>query len=239
MKNSFIRSENSEVYSFFYKDNVLDTNNKVSLRLKNVTLATFSKRAFYITTLNIKIDDRQVIVKKKAGHYTRIGLIQSYLQESRFYFKRWLPLLILTVYHFLVQVLFENNTTNGTQSGLWWKFSLAVANKMPLDHFHYWLCYTGNTLGKGQSTLNIILQEKVPRTETKKLCRGLRTKPKKDLTGSVSVIGRWWNRIASVYQCFSNPYRARLSRCLVDRGSFSTGRVAIILNRGVYYATGS
>ncbi|MGJ8759095.1 MAG: TonB-dependent receptor [Polaribacter sp.] len=54
----------SSDYMFFYKDDVLTVNKKISLKLKEADITKVLELAFKNTGLSYKIDDKQVIVKK-------------------------------------------------------------------------------------------------------------------------------------------------------------------------------
>ncbi|MBD3661291.1 MAG: STN domain-containing protein, partial [Arenibacter algicola] len=68
--------EKSE-FVFFYKDDVLNSKKRISLRLKNANVVTILDSAFSNTDLDDKIDDRQVVVKKKIEQLHTVTLVNS------------------------------------------------------------------------------------------------------------------------------------------------------------------
>ena len=51
-------------YVFFYKDNVLKNNKKISLKLNNVKVSKILDQVFLNTDLNYIIVEKQIVVKK-------------------------------------------------------------------------------------------------------------------------------------------------------------------------------
>ena len=60
----FEEIQKSSDYVFFYKDNVLNTSKKISVKLKNAKMNAVLEKAFSNTDLSYKIIGNQVVVKK-------------------------------------------------------------------------------------------------------------------------------------------------------------------------------
>ncbi|MDO5977305.1 TonB-dependent receptor [Flavivirga spongiicola] len=66
LEDLFKEIQNKSEFVFFYKDNTLNNEVKISLNLKRVTLSTILYKAFSETDLSYKIDNRQVVVIKNS-----------------------------------------------------------------------------------------------------------------------------------------------------------------------------
>ena len=60
----FSEIQSTSNYIFFYKDDVISTDKKISLKLKNVKISTVLDKAFSNTNLTYKIEGKQIVVKK-------------------------------------------------------------------------------------------------------------------------------------------------------------------------------
>lgn len=79
LEELFEKIQNNSEFIFFYKDDVL--NHKVSLKLKNATVATILDTAFRNTNLTYKIDYRQVVIKEDLGVYVDDQKMQQNQQQ--------------------------------------------------------------------------------------------------------------------------------------------------------------
>lgn len=64
-KDLFNEIESKSEFVFFYNDDVIDTNKKVSIQLNQATISIILENAFKNTNLAYKINNRQVVVKEK------------------------------------------------------------------------------------------------------------------------------------------------------------------------------
>lgn len=65
LEELFQEIQSKSEYVFFYKDNALEVNQRVSVRIKKAKLSTILDRAFSKTSLGYKINGKQVVVKKE------------------------------------------------------------------------------------------------------------------------------------------------------------------------------
>lgn len=82
LEDLFKEIQSKSEYIFFYNDEVLDVNKIVSIHLKNVTIFTVLEKAFLNTSLNYKINDRQVVVKIGARLEVKKNLNQEPIQQK-------------------------------------------------------------------------------------------------------------------------------------------------------------
>ncbi|MBI6118139.1 TonB-dependent receptor [Salegentibacter maritimus] len=69
-------------FVFFYKDDILQENLRISVSLKKASLENILKSAFSNTSLDYKISDKQVVVKKLAQKSNRLPSINSENQQE-------------------------------------------------------------------------------------------------------------------------------------------------------------
>jgi len=215
-------------YVFFYKDNILDMNRRISLNLKNVKLTTILKTAFSNSNLEYKIDNRQVIVSKKKSiaeqsDNTKPLSEQDFTINGTVTDPDGVPLIGANI--------IEIGTTNGTQSDFDGNFSLIVANQNVVLSISYIGYTTLEIPVNGLSTLNIMLQESSSGLE-EVVVVGYGTQAKKDLTGSVSVIDGDEIESRSVTNV-SNALQGAVAGVSVTRGNSAPGASSNILIRGV------
>ena len=81
----FVEIQNSAEFIFFYKDNVLEINKKISLKMKKAKLSTILDKAFLDTTLSYTINGKQVVVKRTPEKtiITKLDRKQLATQEKR------------------------------------------------------------------------------------------------------------------------------------------------------------
>ena len=78
----FEEIQGSSDYMFFYKDDVLNTNKKVSIKLNEANIIKILDKAFSKTNLSYKVDGKQVIVKKTKQKPT-ISLANNQVKQER------------------------------------------------------------------------------------------------------------------------------------------------------------
>ena len=180
----FKEIQNKSEFIFFYKDDVLNSNKKVSIRLKNANVATILDNAFSNTDLDYKIDDRQVVVKKKIVSLQPVSLtnypkLQGFYMSGTITDDTGVPLPGASIV--------EKGTTNGTQSDFDGNFSLTVANGNSVLTISYIGFATKEIAINGLEVVNVSLEESSSGLE-EVIVVGYGTQAKKDITGSVSVV---------------------------------------------------
>lgn len=169
-------------YVFFYKDDVLDSNKKVSLSLKNVKLADILNRAFRNTDLSYKIDDRQVVIIKKlpkpSSSLTEPNLVMQTDISGTVTDADGAPLPGANVV--------VKGTTNGTQTDFDGNYTISAEADATLV-FSYIGFSTQEVAVNGQTTINVSLAEDTSRLQ-EVVVLGYSTQTRGDLTGSVASV---------------------------------------------------
>ncbi|MEN8125985.1 MAG: SusC/RagA family TonB-linked outer membrane protein [Bacteroidota bacterium] len=151
----FKEIQNKSEFIFFYKDNVLDNNKRVSINIKEATLTTILNRAFRGTDLSYMIDDRQVVVKKRHNSSMVPTSNQELLQQKLLVTgsvldKDGVPLPGASI--------IEKGTNNGVTTDFDGLFSIDVIDDKAILHVSY-LGYTTQEIPVGsRSVINITLQ---------------------------------------------------------------------------------
>ncbi|WP_280745510.1 MULTISPECIES: TonB-dependent receptor [unclassified Parabacteroides] len=180
VKEVFDAIENNSEYIFFYYDNVLDINRKVSLSVKNQTVDKILDKLFESTNNAYVIEDRQIFISKKTvipesaivQQQSRIitGTITDNAQE---------PLIG-------VNILIKG-TTVGTITDIDGKFSLSTNQPNPVLVASYIGFKSQEVRVGNQQNLQIVLQADELGLE-EVVVVGYGTVRKKDLTGSVASV---------------------------------------------------
>jgi len=179
----FEEIQNASDYVFFYKDNVLNTNKKISIKLNNAKMATVLEKAFSNTDLGYKIIGNQVIVKKVLDNsFNDFSLENEMVLQN-------------TVSGTITDVTGEplpgvnvlvKGTTIGTQSDFDGNYTIDVGDGTALV-FSYIGMLTKEVTVNNQSTLNVILKEDVASLD-EVVVVAYGTQTKESLTGSVGVV---------------------------------------------------
>lgn len=179
----FEEIQKSSEYVFFYKDNVLNTSKKISVKLKNAKMNTVLEKAFSNTDLSYKIIGNQVVVKKTPSSSTEdnsLGLetvfqntISGTITDAG---GQPLP---------GVNVLIKG-TTIGTQSDFDGNYTIDMADGTVLV-FSYIGMLTKEVSIDDRTTVNVVLQEDVASLD-EVVVVAYGTQTKESLTGSVSVV---------------------------------------------------
>jgi len=183
VKEVFAEIEKNSEYVFFYYDNVLDVNRKVSIRVENQTIDKILDKLFESTDNSYVIDDRQVFISRTEK--SRPAVKQPAIQQQTRTITGTVtdenkePLIG-------VNVLIKG-TTNGVITDLDGKFALSqVATGAILQ-----VSYVGYTPQEftidNNNTFNITLREDSKSLE-EVIVTGYSTQKKRDLTGAVAVV---------------------------------------------------
>ncbi len=170
-------------FVFFYKDDVLNTNKKISLKLKNAKMATVLNRAFLNTDLSYKIIGKQVVVKKTPDESSIDSLEENemVLQQTvsgKISDSNGEPLPGVNV---LVK-----GTTTGTQADFDGNYSINASDGAVLVFSYLGMLSQEIAVGN-QTTINVILKEDVASLE-EVVVVAYGTTTKESITGSVGVV---------------------------------------------------
>lgn len=180
----FNEIQSKSLYIFFYKDDVLQTDKKISLKLDNVKITTILDQAFLNTDLSYTIKEKQIVVKKviKTARNNLPSDDDPREQEKT---------VTGTVKDDLGQLLFGVNiliqgTTKGSETDFNGNYSIKVTEGAVLV-FSY-LGMTTKIIEVGNRTiLNVILNENAASLD-EILIVGYGSQTKESLTGSVSLV---------------------------------------------------
>lgn len=184
IEDLFKQIQNSSEYIFFYKDDILNKNRKVSLDLKSATLPQILDEVFYNTNLDYKIDDRQVVIRQKTIVPLKETVTAS-IQVQRF-----------TVSGSIVDQqglimpganITEKGTSNGVVSDVNGNYSIEVTNRNAILQVSY-IGYVLREINiNGQDKINVSLSEDATALEDVVVV-GYGIQRKSDLTGSISQV---------------------------------------------------
>lgn len=172
-------------FVFFYKDDIIDSNKRISLNFKKATLSKILNKAFTGTNLSFTISDRQVIIKKdipsknqtstskETTKITPQSSVSGVVSDSD-----GSPLPGANV---LVK-----GTTNGTQTDFDGNYSIDADSGATLV-FSYIGFKTKEIAVNGQTSISVTLSEDASQLE-EVVVLGYSTQTRGDLTGSVSSV---------------------------------------------------
>lgn len=180
----FEEIQNKSDYVFFYKDDVLNTSKKISLKFKSAKMSTVLDRAFMNTDLSYKIIGKQVVVKKIPD--------ESYIDMSG---SDEMVLLQTTVSGTVTDEIGEplpgvnvvvQGTSVGTQTDFDGNYTIEITDDAVLV-FSYIGMLTQTIEVGNSTTLNVTLKEDVASlNEVVVVAYGTTTK--ESITGSVGVV---------------------------------------------------
>ncbi len=184
LEDLFLEIQNKSEFVFFYKDDTIDKNKKVSIHFKQVPVSTILEAVFYKTGLTFKIKDRQVIIKKapKRRFKKTSSLITPTPVQSEIsgiiVDENELPLPGANV---LVK-----GTTNGTQTDFDGNFTLNADPNATLV-VSYLGYATKEVPLNGQTTISITLAEDASQLQ-EVVILGYASQTRGDITGSVASV---------------------------------------------------
>ncbi|SDE74866.1 SusC/RagA family TonB-linked outer membrane protein [Cellulophaga baltica] len=180
----FSEIQSTSNYIFFYKDDVISTNKKISLKLKNVKISTVLDKAFSNTNLTYKIEGKQIVVKKVESRAAikNISDDDTSVQEKTItgtvYGTDGIPLVGVNI---LVK-----GTTQGTQTDFDGHYAIK-ANDTDVLAFSYIGMLTQTATVGAKTVIDITLKENAAALEEVVLV-GYGSQKKESLTGSVGVV---------------------------------------------------
>ena len=186
LEDLFKEIQNKSEFIFFYKDNILNKNKRVTLNLKKATLGTILDKAFSDTDLSYKIDDRQVVVKRNK----RIGLSSGSIIKNKSIRQEFV--VTGTIVDGSNQPLpsasiVEKGTSNGTQSDFDGNYSITVSDNNAILVFSFLSHITQEIAVNGQNIINVTLLEDATSLE-EVVVIGYGTLAKKRVSGSVASV---------------------------------------------------
>ncbi|WP_111707417.1 TonB-dependent receptor [Lutibacter citreus] len=179
----FKEIQNKSEYIFFYEDNVIDKDVRVSIKLNDAMLSEILNASFNNIGLDYTISDRQVVVKTKKT----VAILQpaSVAEQQKFSISgvindnNGFPLPGASV--------LEKGTTNGTQTDFNGNFKFEVSSSKATLEISYMGFKTKDIPLNGKSTITINLEEDAASLD-EVVVIGYGTVKKSDLTGSVSSV---------------------------------------------------
>ena len=180
VKDVFSEIEKQSEYIFFYLDNSLDLNRKVSVKVKNQQVDAILEQVFKGTNNTYYISDRQIIVSKENSKTTATIKQQSNRTITGVVSDDFGPIVGANV--------IVKGTTNGNITDLDGKF---IINNVP-DNAILQVSFIGYLTQEiqitNQNNLNILLKEDAIGME-EVVVIGYGTQRKSDLTGGITAVG--------------------------------------------------
>tara|TARA_R110002073_G_scaffold40547_5_gene114964 strand:- start:68281 stop:71622 length:3342 start_codon:yes stop_codon:yes gene_type:complete len=184
IKELFKEIQNTGDYVFFYKDNVLKTTKKISLKLKNAEVTTILDKAFRNTDLSYKIIGKQVVIKlaakKTAQSTAALNELFAQDREVKGSIKDIAGMPLLGV-----NIIVEGTST-GTQSDFDGNYTINVSEGAVLL-FSYIGMQTQRVVVGDRSEINVVMKEDAASLD-EVLIVGYGTQTKESLTGSVGLV---------------------------------------------------
>lgn len=171
-------------YVLFYKDDVIKTNTKISLKFRKAEMSTILDSAFLNTDLSYKIIGKQVVVKKTSddSSFNLMGTDETVAQNKTVSGtvtdENGEPLPGVNV---VVQ-----ETTLGTQTDFDGRYSIEIEQGATLE-FSYIGMLTQSILVGSETVVNVILKEDVASLD-EVVVVAYGTTTKESITGSVGVV---------------------------------------------------
>lgn len=176
LEELFETIQNQSEYIFFYKDDVINENDKVSVNYNDTVLAKILDELFANKKLAYVINDRQVVVYdvEKGNPFEAVQqiTITGVIKDNT-----GMPMPGATV--------MEKGTSNGTTADFDGNYEISVSNENAVLVFSF-VGYTSKEVAlAGQDQIDVVLEESAQALE-EIVVIGYGTVKKSDLTGSVS-----------------------------------------------------
>ncbi|MDE3144145.1 MAG: TonB-dependent receptor [Bacteroidota bacterium] len=171
--------ENQSEYSFFYRQDQLDVNKRISIAVKNVSIDSLMKEVLIGQSLTFKVIGK-VIVIKPANENTNIDAVNEITVTGTVYSATSnKPIQGITVS--------EKNTSNVTITDANGKYTIRVKSSSSVLAFHAVNFKQAEIIVGDQKVINVTLEEEVKILD-QVVVVGYGSQKKKDLTGAIAVI---------------------------------------------------
>ncbi|MEE9362617.1 MAG: SusC/RagA family TonB-linked outer membrane protein [Cellulophaga sp.] len=180
LEDLFKEIQSKSEFIFFYKDNTIDKNKRISIHLRKATLSKILKKAFSNTDLSFKIDDRQVVIKKSPSILSVTTIEKSQdltISGTVSDADGSLPGASVVV----------KGTTNGTQTDFDGNYTIENVAPDATLVISYIGFKTKEVAVNGQSTFNVILVEDAAALDEVVII-GYGSTTKKEITSAVTVV---------------------------------------------------
>lgn len=224
--NNVLRQiEEKSDYTFFYSDNFLDLNQKVTIQAKDETIENILNRLFRNTNIGYRINNKQIALSEKTvqnRNRENIAQQQGRTITGKVIDENGDPVIGANI--------IEKGTTNGTVTDVDGNFSLRLEENAIL-HISYigYLPQDINTSDK--MTFNIVLEEDTKALE-ELVVIGYGTARKIDLTGSISSLSGDKLQMKSTPQ-LSSQMQGQMAGVQITRSNGDPSAGATIRVRGV------
>ena len=177
IKQVFKEIKNQTNFKFLYRNSIVNTRNKVSIRANNETTEVILNRLFKNTAISFEIIDKQIVLTKKVA--TTLMTTQQNQISGTVTDEDGQPLPGASIV--------EKGTTNGTQTDFDGNFSLETGNDNVVLVVSYIGFITQEIAVDGQTNLNIALQEDTSELDEVVIV-GFGVQKKANLTGATAFV---------------------------------------------------
>ncbi|NIJ43908.1 TonB-linked SusC/RagA family outer membrane protein [Wenyingzhuangia heitensis] len=178
LENLFKEIQGKSKYVFFYKDEIIDENVKITLQLKNAELQEVLNQSFKKTNLDYVVADRQVIVKEKEIVKVKLDQQQVAIKGTvTDEFGMPIPGANVVV----------KGTTKGTITDFDGNYQLNISDKNAILVFSYVGYKDKEVAVDNQTVVNVVLQQDVSELDAVVMV-GYGSVKKSDVTGAVASV---------------------------------------------------
>jgi TonB-linked SusC/RagA family outer membrane protein len=224
--NNILRQiEEKSDYTFFYSDNFLDLNQKVTIQAKDETIENILNRLFRNTNIGYRINNKQIALSEKSvqnRNRENIAQQQGRTITGKVIDENGDPVIGANI--------IEKGTTNGTVTDVDGNFSLRLEENAIL-HISYIGYLPQNITTSDKMTFNIVLEEDTKALE-ELVVIGYGTARKIDLTGSISSLSGDKLQMKSTPQ-LSSQLQGQMAGVQITRSNGDPSAGATIRVRGV------
>ncbi|WP_445734296.1 TonB-dependent receptor [Mariniflexile sp.] len=224
LEDLFKEIQKKSEYIFFYKDDVIDDNVKISITLKNAQITEILNQSFAKTDLDYVISDRQIVVKKKPESVKEVLVTkaQKFTVSGTVKDSNGQPLPGATV--------IEKGTQNGAQTDFDGQFNLEVKNGEAVLVVSYIGFATQEIAVGNRKNINVALVESVQGLD-EVVVTGYGTRFKTDVMSSISSVKA--EEVTKVVSTdLGEMLRGKAAGVQVSLGSAAPGSSSDILIRG-------